>query len=294
MAKAEDGGRRTPRACEGSARGRRKEEGGPWPRGRRWEQEERGDNATVSRETPEARSLSQEVLAVGDNYHEADSLWESRVGRWRPCVGGWRSRRTPEYGDGSDDLQDDDEVNRWHRTLCKTPRAYAKYIHAVWRWTWETCVALHPHSPIWQLIANGTFRGQHSTLSLVGSDPLFLLTIEVKVDDLEDHYARAGVALQILIKAQGRSGRLLEDVPRRRGAPVADRRWSRPSATDPAELRGNATDKMMRLIAKYAFQFRRPWPYHEMMPHIKNSATMHVRYLPHGALEVLRGQIFSV
>jgi len=66
------------------------------------------------------------------------------------------------------------------------------------------------------------------------------------------------------------------------------------SATDPAELRGNATDKMMRLIAKHALQFRRHWPYHEMLPHMENWATMHVRDLPHEALKVLRGPNFRV
>ena len=125
----------------------------------------------------------------------------SAVGDRASAVGG--HGEPPEYGDGSDDLQDDGEARRWHRTLCKTPRAYAKYILSVWRWTWETCVALHPHSPLWQLLANGTFRGQRSTRSVVGSAPIFLLTLAVKVDDLEDHYARAGAALQTLIKAQG-------------------------------------------------------------------------------------------
>ena len=51
---------------------------------------------------------------------------------------------------------------------------------------------------------------------------------------------------------------------------------------------------MMRLIAKHALQFRRPWPYHEMLPHMENWATMHVRDLPHEALKVLRGPNFRV
>ena len=51
---------------------------------------------------------------------------------------------------------------------------------------------------------------------------------------------------------------------------------------------------MMGLIAKYNLQYRRPWPYHEMLPHMENWAAMHVRGLPHEALKVLRGPNFSV
>ena len=155
-------------------------------------------------------------------------------------------------------------------------------------------MALHPHSSLWQLLANGTFRGQRSTRSIARSDLLLLFTIAAKVVDIEDHYARARVGLQTLINAQGRSGRLFEDIPRRRGAPVADRSWSRPSATEPVELRGNAPDNMMGLIAKYNLQFRRPWLYDEMLPHMESWSTMRVSDLPHGALEVIHGPNFFV
>ena len=91
-----------------------------------------------------------------------------------------------------------------------------------------------------------------------------------------------------------RTGRLLDDVPRRPDAPSADRS-SRPSlAADPVELGSNAPDKMMGLIAKWNLQYRRPWPYHEMLPHGEIWSTIRVRDLPYGALEVLHGPNFSV
>ena len=91
-----------------------------------------------------------------------------------------------------------------------------------------------------------------------------------------------------------RTGRLLDDVPRRPDAPGADRS-SRPSlAADPVELGSNAPDKMMGLISKWNMQYRRPWPLHEMLPHGEIWSTIRVRDLPYGALEVLHGPNFSV
>jgi len=51
---------------------------------------------------------------------------------------------------------------------------------------------------------------------------------------------------------------------------------------------------MKGLISKYNLQYRRPWPKHEMLPKVERWYTMRLRDLPHGALEVLHGQNFSV
>ena len=50
----------------------------------------------------------------------------------------------------------------------------------------------------------------------------------------------------------------------------------------------------MGLISKYNMQYRRAWPKHEMLPTVERWYTMRLSDLPHGALEVLHGQNFSV
>ena len=199
-------------------------------------------------------------------------------------------------GHGGPPKDQDDQVRRWQHELCKMPRPEANCVQWVWRWGGETCIALHPHSSLWPLLREGTFRGQRLTRAPARRAPFFLFTPEVSMADLVDHYASARDELMALIRNGDRrgTGRLLDDVPRRLDAPGADRS-SRPSlAADPVELGSNAPDKMMGLIAKWNLQYRRPWPLHEMLPHGEIWSTIRVRDLPYSALEVLFGPNFSV
>ena len=65
-------------------------------------------------------------------------------------------------------------------------------------------------------------------------------------------------------------------------------------ATDPVKLRSNALDKMKGLISKHNMQFRRPWPFFEMLPHMDDWFPMRVSDLSHEALEFLHGPHFLV
>ena len=76
--------------------------------------------------------------------------------------------------------------------------------------------------------------------------------------------ARASQALAKCRKGKGQV--------RKSPAGKALKRWGKEKWVNTKTGRpcGNATDKMMRLTAKYALQFRRPWPYHEMPPDMEN------------------------
>ena len=83
------------------------------------------------------------------------------------------------------------------------------------------------------------------------------------------------------------TGRLLQDIPHR-----PDSR--RPLATDrDVKLRSSTIDKMMGPIAKYNLEYRRPYPYHEIVP-LEHWSSMRAKDLPHGALQVLHDRKFRV
>ena len=200
---------------------------------------EEGGGSTKKRRTKTQPSDKPETHFTNlGNGTQLSRLGErgSAVGDRASAVGGRGG--PPEDGYGSEDLQDDG-VSRWRRMLCETPRPKANYVHTVWL---STCIALHPHSPLWRLLEIGTFRGQRSTRPLVLSDPFFLFNPAMSVVDLKAHYVDARYELQTSIRTRGRTGRLLEDIPCRPAARNAVQSWSRPSVPDPA------CDKMIGMI----------------------------------------------
>ena len=157
--------------------------------------EERGGMTTKKRRLGKAAKKEKAFLRLGIASKRGER--GSAVGDRASAVGGRGG--PPEDGYGSEDLQDDG-VSRWRRMLCETPRPKANYVHTVWL---STCIALHPHSPLWPLLEIGTFRGQRSTRPSVLSDPFFLFNPAMSVVDLKAHYVDARFTLQSLIRARG-------------------------------------------------------------------------------------------
>ena len=111
----------------------------------------------------------------------------------------------------------------------------------------------------------------------------------MRVVDLKDHLTIGRHRLQELIRNDdwGLTGRLLEDTPHR---PDPCPPW----ATDrDGKLHSNKIDRMLGLISKYNWEYRRPYLYPEIVP-LEHWSSMRAKDLPHGALQVLHDRKFRV